>query len=98
MNMIDVQSTVLHLKLTKGSYTPLEARELVLALLKTETAFHKLQNYKMQVRFDEPCSQAEANLSLAESATDKLHRVVEEAALDNRNIRVETVIRLTVED
>jgi hypothetical protein len=98
MNMIDVKSTVLHLKLTKGSYSPLEAKELVLALLKTETAFHKLQNYKMQVRFDEPCTQAAANLAQAESAAEKLQRVVEEAAMDNRSIRVETVIRLTVED
>ncbi len=97
MNMTDVQSPVLHLKLTKGQYTPVEARELVLALLKAENAFHKLQNYQIQVCHDEPCSQAEQNLSHLAAAAGKLQHLVDEAAADNGTIRVETIVRLTVD-
>ena len=96
MNATLTQPSVLQVKLTNGIYTPGEARDVVSGLLKAETAFHKLQNYKWVIQYENSSLEEEENLERLAAASQTLQETIQQAISENQMIKVETVIRLTI--
>jgi hypothetical protein len=96
--VMPVKLPVSQMTFTSGSYSPDETLDLLSALVKAEMDFHKLQNYRSQVMFDEDCETASKNLAHLKMMTEKIHRLVLASKKQHINLRVESVLHITVDE
>jgi hypothetical protein len=87
--------TTRNFSVLNGHYTPAQAKELLHQMVKSAANFEKLQNYIMQVRYEENCDQAKSNLAQLTKTLQRIDELIAMAADDNYRLSIEASICIT---
>lgn len=85
------------IKFITGSFTPEEAKEILIEAITKKINFHNLKNYISTIRFDQPDEESERRLEELREAREKVLLLIEEARRGNRNFIIESTINIALE-
>lgn len=84
-------------ELVKGSFTPQEAREVLLQLLNSKINFHNLKNWSSRETFGKPDANSEQRINYLEESRKKVEIIVSKAIDEQRNIIINSSIEINIE-
>lgn len=87
------------LSLISGTYTPNEAKEILVEMIKAKINFHHLKNLSTEIRFDKSDLPSKKRILELTQAKENLMEFINKASLSSKNIKIkaELLIEL-VED
>ena len=91
-----MQPSVLKVSTTNGVYQPWIADELLSDVLDRHLQFHKLQNYRNEIRHEESCAQSKENMARVKGAVEEMKQLLDLAKARKCQVKVETVLRVTM--
>ncbi len=83
--------------LIKGTFTPDEAREILLQLLNSKINFHNLKNWSSRERFGKPDTDSEQKLKYLEESRKNVEMFISKALDGKKNITINSSIEMNVE-
>lgn len=92
------KTEVATMSMTTGFYSSEQARDFLNSTLKCEVGFHNVQNFISQVRTEDDCLQAQANLSRLSAVADGVEQLLAKASNENRSLRIKSVLVLSLEE
>lgn len=85
------------IELIKGSFSPDEAKEILLQMLNNKMKFHKLKNWSSQERFGKPDAFSEERLKSLEESRKKVEKLLSESTGGERTIIINSTIEINIE-
>ena len=85
------------IELINGTFTPTEAREILLQLLNSKIDFHNLRNWSSRERFGKPDSYSEQRLKHLEESRKKVEKLFSNSINDENNIIINSSIEINIE-
>lgn len=84
--------------LINGTFSPEEAQELLLELLRSKINFHNIRNWSSKERLGEPDTTSEQKLIYLEEARRNLQMLLAEAIIQQNSVTIIATIELKIED
>lgn len=84
-------------KLISGSFAPDEAKEILFDMLTSKINFHNLKSFSSLIRFNHPNLESESRINELRETREQLLALVQQAADDNLNLRIESTIKVSFE-
>lgn len=84
-------------KLITGLYTPDEAKEILLDMVKSKINFHNIKSLSALVRFNKPDLESESRIKGLQKTREELLALIQQAENDNLNLRIESTIKVSFE-
>lgn len=81
----------------KGTFTPDEARELLLQLLNDKINFHNLKNWSSSERFGKPDAYSEQRLEYLKESQKKVKTLFSNSNSEKQNITIHSSIEIKIE-
>jgi len=78
------------LSLISGTFSPNEAREILLEMIKSKINFHNLKNFSSEIRYNEPDLHSKQRIAELTEARENILELIHEAKLNSLNIKIET--------
>ena len=85
-------------KLIDGTFTPLDAKQVLLSMVKSKIDFHALQLLSNKERFGRDVDHSEKRLAKLKRLEAALKELLESAAQTNQKLRVDGWIEISIED
>ena len=85
------------IELIKGTFTPDEAREILLQLLDSKIKFHNVKNWSSRERFGKPDVYSEQRLEHLTESRKKVQTLVSKSIDDEKTITIHSSIEINVE-
>ena len=85
------------IELIKGTFTLVEARELLLQLLNDKINFHNLKNWSSRERFGKPDSFSESRLQSLNESKQKVETLFAGSFDKDRKVTINSTIEITLE-
>jgi hypothetical protein len=85
------------IELIKGTFTPNEAREILLQLLNSKINFHNLKNWSSHERFGKPDADSEQRLKNLEESRKKVEMLISRSIDEEKTITINSNIEITIE-
>lgn len=76
--------------LISGVFTPNEAKEILLEMIKAKINFHNIRNLTSEVRYNHPDYKSKQRIEELTEARENLLELINDAKLFSKNIRIET--------
>lgn len=83
--------------LIKGTFTPDEAREIILQLLIDKINFHNLKNWSSHERFGKPDAASEQRLKYLDESRKSVEMFISQAISERKNIAINSSIEMISE-
>lgn len=83
--------------LIKGTFTPNEAREILLQLLDSKINFHNLKNWSARERFGKPDADSEQRLKHLSESRAKVQTLVAKSINEEKSVTINSIIEITIE-
>lgn len=83
-------------KLIEGKFAPSEAGKVLFSLINNKINYHNLEKFSNQIRFDEDNSHSKVRLETLSKASSYIKDLIDEAALNNMELKIEGVIQLVL--
>jgi hypothetical protein len=90
--------TTKKISLIEGSYTPSEAKEVLLDLYNKNINFNKVKNFSSQIRFGEDDELAVERIENLTKAVNYLTQLLKDAQAENKNLVIKSVIEIAYEN
>lgn len=84
-------------KLISGSFAPDEAKEIIFDLLTSKINFHNIKSFSSLIRFSHPNLESELRIKELKETREQLLALVQQAAGDKLNLRIESTIKVSFE-
>lgn len=84
--------------LIEGTFTPEDAKELLVELLKSKINFHNLKNWRSKEQFGKSDLLSTKKLEYLNEARENLKTFLEEAINQKKSITINSTIELKIED
>ena len=81
----------------KGTFTPIEARELLLQLLTDKINFHNLKNWSSNERFGKPHAYSEQRLKSLKESRKKVETLFPKSNSEEKSITINSIIEINIE-
>ena len=81
----------------KGTFTPNEAREILLQLLDSKINFHNLKNWSSHERFGKPDAYSERRLQHLKGSRKKVLTLVSKSSDEEKTLTISSIIEIDVE-
>jgi len=85
------------IELIKGTFTPDEAREILLQLLNSKINFHNLKNWSSRERFGKPNADSEQRLIKLEESRKKVERLISTSINEKKSLIINSSIEINIE-
>ncbi len=85
------------LDLIKGTFTPEEAREILLQLLDSKINFHNLKNWSCRERFGKPDDYSERRLADLRESRKKVEDLISYSINEQKTIAINSSIEINIE-
>lgn len=85
------------IELIKGTFTPDEAREILLRLLDSKINFHNLKNWSSRERFGKPDAYSEQRLGHLREARTKVETLISQSINEEKNMTINSSIEIITE-
>jgi hypothetical protein len=86
-----------NIELIKGTFTPDEAREILLQLLDSKIKFHNLKNWSSRERFGKPDADSEARLRHLKESRKKVETIILKSISEDKTMIINSSIEINVE-
>jgi hypothetical protein len=86
------------LDLIAGTFTPNEAEEILVEMIKSKINFHNLKNFTSMVRNDEPDYNSKQRIQELVELREQIIGFTREARKTNRNLRIYSEISIQYEE
>ncbi|HNY54644.1 MAG: hypothetical protein IPP60_14195 [Sphingobacteriales bacterium] len=86
------------LDLIAGTFTPNEAEEILLEMIKSKINFHNLKNFTSMVKYDEPDYLSKQRIKELSELREEVIHFTREARESNRNLKIYSEICIQFED
>lgn len=84
------------IELIKGTFTPDEAREILLRLLNSKINFHNLKNWSSRERFGKPDAASEERLRHLEESRKKVEALVSESINEEKTMIINSSVEINI--
>jgi len=84
--------------LISGTFTPNEAKEVLLEMIKAKINFHNLRNFSSEIRYNRPDLQSKERIAELTEAKENLLELIKEAKFCSKNIKIEADLFIQLED
>ena len=84
-------------KLIKGSFSPIDAKDLLLNMVDSKINFHKIKSLSSLVQCNQPNKESEQRIKELKEAKEQILAIIEKAEKDGRSLRIESTINLSLE-
>lgn len=84
-------------ELIKGTFTPDEAREMLLQLLNSKISFHTLKNWSSRERLGKPDAYSEQRLRSLEESRKKVEKFISGLTDGEKTIIINSTIEINIE-
>ena len=85
------------IELIKGTFTPNEAREILLQLLNSKINFHNLKNWSSRERFGKPDTYSQQRLKHLEESRKKVELLISKSVNEEKTITINSSIEINIE-
>ena len=85
------------IELLKGTFSPLDAQEILLQLLDSKINFHNLKNWSSRERLGKPDAFSEQRLNDLKESRKKVQMLVSESISEEKNITLNSSIEINIE-
>ena len=85
------------IELIKGTFTPNEAREIILQMLNSKINFHNLKNFSSRERFGKPDADSEQRLRNLNESRNKVKSLILESIDEEKKLIINSSIEITIE-
>ena len=85
------------IELIKGTFTPSEAREILLQLLDSKINFHNLKNWSSRERFGKPDPFSEQRLKHLTESRKRVLTLVSKSINEEKAITINSIIEINIE-
>ncbi len=85
------------IELIKGTFTPNEAREILLQMLNSKINFHNLKNWSSRERFGKPDAYSEQRLKHLEESRMKVQMLLSNSNNKEKIIIINSSIEINIE-
>ena len=85
------------IELIKGTFTPDEAREILLQLLESKIKFHNLKNWSSRERFGKPDADSEARLRHLHESRKKVEKIISKSISEEKTMIIYSSIEINIE-
>lgn len=85
------------IELLKGTFSPLDAQEILLQLLDSKINFHNLKNWSSRERLGKPDAFSEQRLNDLKESRKKVQMLVSESIKEEKNITLNSSIEINIE-
>jgi hypothetical protein len=82
----------------EGSYSPNDAKELLLDQCNKNITLHKIKNFSSQIRYGIEDSQALQQIDQLKDNVSIISKIVDYAALENKKLKIHSFIEITYEE
>ena len=83
--------------LIKGSFTPEDAKEILIDILNSKIHFHSMKIFSSRERFGKPEPVSERKIEYLKEARQTVQTIISEAIAQEKNIVIDAVIELNLE-
>lgn len=84
-------------KLIKGSFSPIDAKEILLNMVDSKINFHKIKSLSSLVRWNHPSQQSEQRINELKEAKEQILALIEKAEKEGCTLRIDSTINLSLE-
>lgn len=84
-------------KLIQGSFSPIDAKEILLNMVDTKINFHKIKSLSSLVQCNQPNQESEQRIKELKEAKEQILAFIEKAKKEGCSLRVESTINLSLE-
>ena len=85
------------IELIKGTFTPNEAKEILLQLLNSKMNFHNLKNWSSRERFGKPDADSVQRLRNLEESRKKVETLVSKSINEQKTLIINSSIEIKIE-
>lgn len=85
-----------NIELIKGTFTPREAREILVELLNSKINFHNLKNWSSHERAGKPDAHSEQRLAYLNESRKKVETFFAEHINEEKNVTINSNIEITI--
>ena len=85
------------LDLIKGSFSPSDAKEILIDIVNSKIRFHSMRTFSSQERFGKPDLVSEQKIEYLKEARQNIQIFISEAIAQEKNIVIDAVIELNLE-
>lgn len=85
------------IELITGTFTPDEARKILLELLDSKINFHNLKNWSSNERFGKPDAYSEQRLKYLRESRKKVETLVSRSISEEKNMIINSSIEINIE-
>ena len=85
------------IELIKGTFTPDEAREILLQLLDSKINFHNRRNFSYRERFGKPDAYSEQRLEHLMESRKKVMTLVSKSTDEEKSVTINSIIEINIE-
>jgi hypothetical protein len=84
-------------ELIKGTFTPDEAREILLQLLDSKINFHNRKNFSSRERSGKPDADSEQRLKYLTESRKKLRTLLSKSTGEEKSVTINSIIEINIE-
>ncbi|MEO8821060.1 MAG: hypothetical protein ABI267_00805 [Ginsengibacter sp.] len=81
----------------KGSFTPQEAKDVLLELITYKINFHSIKNFSSQERYGKPLKGSQKRIEELQASREKFVKLIESAAREKTNLTIDSHIHIFIE-
>lgn len=85
------------IELIKGTFTPDEAREILLQLLDSKIKFHNVKNWSSRERFGKPDAYSEQRLEHLMESRKKVQTLISKSMDEEKLMTINSIIEIDIE-
>lgn len=84
-------------KLIKGSFSPIDAKDILLNMVDSKINFHKIKSLSSLVRWNQPSQKSEQRIKELKEAKEQILALIEKAEKEGCSLKIESTINLSLE-
>lgn len=84
-------------KLIKGSFSPIDAKDILLNMVDSKINFHKIKSLSSLVQCNQPNKDSEQRIKELKEAKAQILAIIKKAEKEDRSLRIESTISLSLE-
>lgn len=85
------------IELIKGTFTPIEAREIILQLLDSKINFHNVKNWSSRERFGKPDADSEQRLEHLVESRKRVQALISKSIDEEKTMTINSIIEINIE-
>lgn len=83
--------------LIKGTFTPQEAREILLHLLDSKINFHNMKSWSFRERFGKPNADSEEKLKHLKESRKTVETLIAKSVTEEKTLTISSIIEINIE-